>query len=694
MFNKAKKFLSALVCAGVAATSVPVSTLTADAADNNYLEALATSLYFFDSNACGTGITDGPLTWRGDCHTYDAEASLSDASNFNSAATSILDPDGDGKVDVSGGFHDAGDHIKFSLTIGFGASSLAMSEYLFPGIYEKAGCRDHLEYELRRAADYFMKVTALDSSDKVLTMCSVVSDVSDHSYWQSPEIQTYNRPTYWLTSGQNNSAVCGDAAAALGGAAYIFKDSDPTYSAKCLKYAKAIYDFGKNNSGNYCGGMGGMYDSAADAQDELLIAQTWMWLCGAGSKPSVVPNNGQYGGVYDYYKYTWDKQYQGYAAMMYKATGDSAFYNELKMEYNNAGGLSESQYKANDWGGSRYNCAVQMDALMLAKGDTSANSVAESSYAKAAKFQMDYILGNNSYNYSFLVGYGSNWPTHIHHRAANPGENGQTSADNPSAKYTNYGLLIGGPDSSGYQDHADSWYYTEGALDYNGCFAIACAGLADIYGGDATAMKKLAASASEINENFDFGGNGSSQPATTTTTTETTTTTTTTTTSTTTTAPAPTTTTAVVTANFVERVNTIASDSNGTYIEFESTGKFYLGTQDIINTVNSVGTGKAVNVEAVYRIDGDGVRTITALSNYYAMGLGSSVPGDANDDGEVSVADPTLIMQAAANPNVFTVTNPVDADVIGNGDGVTSQDALTIQKFLASGGAFNLPVTE
>ena len=331
---------------------------------------------------------------------------------------------------------------------------------------------------------------------------------------------------------------------------------------------------------------------------------------------------------------------------------------------------------------------------MLAKGDTSANSVAESSYAKAAKFQMDYILGNNSYNYSFLVGYGSNWPTHIHHRAANPGENGQTSADNPSAKYTNYGLLIGGPDSSGYQDHADSWYYTEGALDYNGCFAIACAGLADIYGGDATAMKKLAASASEINENFDFGGNGSSQPATTTTTTETTTTTTTTTTSTTTTAPAPTTTTAVVTANFVERVNTIASDSNGTYIEFESTGKFYLGTQDIINTVNSVGTGKAVNVEAVYRIDGDGVRTITALSNYYAMGLGSSVPGDANDDGEVSVADPTLIMQAAANPNVFTVTNPVDADVIGNGDGVTSQDALTIQKFLASGGAFNLPVTE
>jgi hypothetical protein len=57
--------------------------------------------------------------------------------------------------------------------------------------------------------------------------------------------------------------------------------------------------------------------------------------------------------------------------------------------------------------------------------------------------------------------------------------------------------------------------------------------------------------------------------------------------------------------------------------------------------------------------------------------------GDANDDREVSVADPTLIMQAAANPNGFTVTNIKAADVTGSGDGVTSGDALVIQKFLA-----------
>ena len=68
-------------------------------------------------------------------------------------------------------------------------------------------------------------------------------------------------------------------------------------------------------------------------------------------------------------------------------------------------------------------------------------------------------------------------------------------------------MLVGGPDSSGYEDHADRYQYTEGALDYNGCFALACAGLANIYGGDASEWNSIAATASEINDSFSFGNN-------------------------------------------------------------------------------------------------------------------------------------------------------------------------------------------
>ena len=59
--------------------------------------------------------------------------------------------------------------------------------------------------------------------------------------------------------------------------------------------------------------------------------------------------------------------------------------------------------------------------------------------------------------------------------------------------------------------------------------------------------------------------------------------------------------------------------------------------------------------------------------------------GDANEDGDVSVADPTFIMQVIAGKSgaKFTDLGNINADVSDNGDGVTSADALVIQKFLA-----------
>lgn len=58
--------------------------------------------------------------------------------------------------------------------------------------------------------------------------------------------------------------------------------------------------------------------------------------------------------------------------------------------------------------------------------------------------------------------------------------------------------------------------------------------------------------------------------------------------------------------------------------------------------------------------------------------------GDANGDGEVGVADATLIMQVAANPDGFSIEdkNKPYADVTGGGDGITAADALAIQKYL------------
>ncbi len=118
--KKAGAFLISLAITVVGI--VPFNTVSTDAAgEYNYAKALQYSMFFYDANMCGTGVDEnGLLDWRGDCHVYDAELRL-DSQNTNmsdgfiSSNRSVLDPDGNGKVDVSGGFHDAGDHVKFGM---------------------------------------------------------------------------------------------------------------------------------------------------------------------------------------------------------------------------------------------------------------------------------------------------------------------------------------------------------------------------------------------------------------------------------------------------------------------------------------------------------------------------------------------------------------------------------------------------
>ena len=134
----AKRILASALSAAMLLSCTAVSTLSpavVTAADgHDYAEALELSLYFYDANQCGSNVDDNPLTWRGNCHTYDAEASLDNAQGLSSASKSAImaQNGGSNKVDVSGGYHDAGDHIKFSMTLGFSTASLAWSYFTYP----------------------------------------------------------------------------------------------------------------------------------------------------------------------------------------------------------------------------------------------------------------------------------------------------------------------------------------------------------------------------------------------------------------------------------------------------------------------------------------------------------------------------------------------------------------------------------
>lgn len=72
-------------------------------------------------------------------------------------------------------------------------------------------------------------------------------------------------------------------------------------------------------------------------------------------------------------------------------------------------------------------------------------------------------------------------------------------------------------------------------------------------------------------------------------------------------------------------------------------------------------------------------------TNTTASGDDKTMLGDVNEDKKISVADAVLIMQSLSNGDEYKLSEQgqKNADVAGNGDGVTNKDALAIQYYEA-----------
>lgn len=101
-------------------------------------------------------------------------------------------------------------------------------------------------------------------------------------------------------------------------------------------------------------------------------------------------------------------------------------------------------------------------------------AVTAAEMARAAKQQVDYILGKNSRGLSYMIGFGSHYPQQVHHRGASirgpvPCRQGYSrfylvSDANP---FVLEGGIVGGPDQNDvYQDLRQNFAMTEPAL-YN-----------------------------------------------------------------------------------------------------------------------------------------------------------------------------------------------------------------------------------
>lgn len=493
---------------------VNAETSTSDSQlEYNFAKALQMSLYFYDAEKCGPGVAGGRLAWRGACHVKDQNVPLipkdenKNGTNmsqaFIDANRKILDPDGKGTLDLSGGMHDAGDHVKFGLPQAYAASTLGWGFYEFRDAYKKVGEEQHAIEILRWFTDYFLKCTYRDSNGDIVAFCYQVGDGDiDHCYWGSPEMQDDPRPAYFATVETPASDICGDTSAALAISYLNFKDTDPQYAKQCLDVSKALYRFAVKNRG--IGYSGGFYGSAYD-EDELSWAAVWLNIA-TGEKSYindiVSEENGEYTGYIkkilpttkdnwnNIWVHCWDAVWGGVFAKLAPVTNTERdwYFYRWNVEYWSGVPRDDPNDKTYmkptpagfrvicGWGSARYNTAAQLCALVYTKYK------GKMAFAEWAKGQMEYIMGNNPKNTCYIVGYSDISSKHPHHRAAH-GSTTNNMNDPPNHKHTLYGALVGGPGGSDdYNDVTTDYVYNEVSIDYNAGFVGALAGLYTYYG--------------------------------------------------------------------------------------------------------------------------------------------------------------------------------------------------------------------
>jgi endoglucanase len=469
----------------------------------NYAEALQKSLYFYDAEKCGPGITGGRLEWRCDCHVEDARYPVNKLPAGLNPYRSIMDPDGDGYIDLSGGFHDAGDHVRFGLPQAYAFSTLGWGFNEFREGFDQTGQTEHMLEILRWFCDCYLKTIWLDEQGKVITFCYMVGDGDiDHSYWGPPEFQaaaTYPRPARFATADNPASDISADVAAGMAIMYLNYKEIDAAYAAKCLKMAIALYDFAKKYRG--LGYSGGYYGSAYD-EDELAWAAAWLYAVTGeiryvrdvdsvdaagnytGYMSRIIPNTKN--DWQNSWTHCWDVVWAGafmkLASMFpkdehfdYLARWNLEFWSGIKHQR-----PDEKDYMKktpagygmlNGWGSARYNCAAQMCALVYQKYHPE-----RTDFTDWARGQMEYLMGNNPMGYSYIVGYGPAYAKHPHHRAAHG--SATNDMNNPAEhKHTLWGALVGGPDAQDHHvDSTTDYVYNEVAIDYNAAFVGALAG--------------------------------------------------------------------------------------------------------------------------------------------------------------------------------------------------------------------------
>ncbi|KAF0300354.1 Endoglucanase E-4 [Amphibalanus amphitrite] len=454
---------------GAATTTTTTTTTTTPSTGSNnppsslpydYQEVLRKSLLFYEAQRSGRLPSNNRIPWRGD---------------------SAMNDRGENGEDLTGGYYDAGDRVKFGLPMAASMTVLAWGAIDFASGYAGAGQSKYVKQAVKWGTDYFIKAHV--GSTDFYGQCG--NGDTDHAYWGRAEDMTMNRPCYKITASKPGSDLAGETAAALAAASILFKTSNPSYSATCLQHAKQMFQFADRHRGKYQDAIpnAGKFYSSSGYGDELAWAAAWLYRA-TNDQTYLDKAKGFFQEFSDLSgrpsEFSWDSKHAGVQLLMYQLTGESS-YGSMVTQFcdwvkNNAPRSPKGMVYLNQWGSLRHVGNVAFICLVAAKKGLKSNA-----YENFAIQQLNYILGDGGRSY--VVGFGKNPPVRPHHAGAScpdaPAPCGwdqlHTSEPNP---HVLYGALVGGPDQyDAYEDKRSDYVKNEVALDYNAGFQSAIAGV-------------------------------------------------------------------------------------------------------------------------------------------------------------------------------------------------------------------------
>lgn len=452
--------------------------------DFNYAEVLQKSMWFYEVQRSGKLPENNRVEWRG-------PSAINDGSDVGH--------------DLSGGWYDAGDNMKFNFPMASSVTLLAWGGLEYPQGYQKYGQWGWLLENIKWVTDYFIKCHT--APEEFYGQIGI--GMTDHKWWGSPEVFPNERPSFKIDAAHPGSDLAAEAAAALASSSMLFRASDPTYAENCLKHAKELYTFADKNRGLYHEAIPDVvdfYKSWSGYIDELAWGALWLYIA---TKDQSYLSKAE-----EFYKdlskesqsttpkykeaLSWDDKTYGCYVLLAKITNKQQYHTDAQRWLDwwshgyivrQSGGKSWSGDEGvtytpdglawvRQWGPIRYAANTALAAFVYSD---CVNLPAEKKtrYYNWAKSQIDYALGANEHKRSYVCGFGENPPVKPHHRSMHGpylDDNGRTPVN---SRHILYGALVGGPGTDGsFEDARLDAVKNEVATDYNAGFSSALARLA------------------------------------------------------------------------------------------------------------------------------------------------------------------------------------------------------------------------